>query len=109
MSGGLEIDQTWVGTHAPHRMSVHSEDYVTAMQRLRQREIGGVSWGDVGLIAECAAALGLSGHYLQEVLDGLGQTVNRTGDDMHTVATGLDEVEAVLRDDFQNMLGQASI
>ncbi|MET8333875.1 hypothetical protein ABZV14_12665 [Streptosporangium canum] len=108
MSGGLEIDRIWVGTHAPHQMNVHSEDYATAVHRLREREIGGASWGEVGLIAECAAALGLSGHYLQEVLDDLGPAINRTGDDLHTAAAGISEVEAVFQDDARNMLGQAS-
>lgn len=102
---GLEIDREWAGVHAPRRMNVHGEDYDAAVQLLRQREIGGASWGDVGMIAECASALGLSGNYLHEALGDLGPTLNRTGDQVHTAASNIATAEDVSVSDIDRRLG----
>lgn len=106
---GLEIDRDWVGVQAPRRMDVHGEDYDAAVQRLRQREIGGASWGEVGLIAECAAALGLGGHYLHEVLGDLGPALILTGDHVHTAAANTAAAEAASQSHLDRLSGEGTL
>ncbi|GAA2219487.1 hypothetical protein GCM10009850_120830 [Nonomuraea monospora] len=105
---GLEIDREWAGEHAPRRMNAHGEDYDAAVQALRQHEIGGASWGQVGLIAKCASALGLSGHYLHEVLGELGPGLNRTGEQVHVAASNITTAEHASLGDLDHRIdGQA--
>ncbi|MFG1704217.1 hypothetical protein ACFLIM_13590 [Nonomuraea sp. M3C6] len=50
MSSGFEIDHESVERYGS-QMRAHGEDYAAALQRLRERGLGGASWGDDGLLS----------------------------------------------------------
>jgi hypothetical protein len=86
MSSGFEINRESVEQYAS-RMRIHGEDYAAALQRLKERGLGGTSWGDDGLLSMLvrpyaeATALGL------EAMTGLSTVIGETGDGLSGVAS----------------------
>ncbi|MEV1176135.1 hypothetical protein [Nonomuraea sp. NPDC049784] len=95
MSPGIEISKAQVAQHAA-MMRTHSEDYTAALQRLRERGYGCLSWGDdTGLFAAFHAEYGQCGVYGLEALAGVSQVINDTGDGLDAASRHIADAEAL--------------
>ncbi|WP_424528786.1 hypothetical protein ACOZ38_03600 [Sphaerisporangium viridialbum] len=103
MSRELDIHRTWVEQTASRRMQIHGEDYGAAVRGPAGGEIGGASWGETGLIAECAAAFSESGRHLHELLSDLGLTMDQTGERLRVASTCLGEVDTAVQRDADRL------
>ncbi|WP_405143908.1 hypothetical protein OG589_40040 [Sphaerisporangium sp. NBC_01403] len=55
------------------------------------------TWGETGLIAECAAAFSESGRHLHELLSDLGLTMDQTGERLRVASTCLGEADTAVQ------------
>ncbi|MFF4415585.1 hypothetical protein ACFYY8_23890 [Streptosporangium sp. NPDC001559] len=92
MSSGFEISRGTLEQESS-RMRTHGEDYAAAVRRLRERGLGGSSWGDNGLLSTFLHSYSEAGMVGLDALTGLSQVIDGTGGAMSTVVANTDVAE----------------
>ncbi|MEU9831568.1 hypothetical protein AB0D67_08495 [Streptosporangium sp. NPDC048047] len=85
MTFGFEIAPDATGQDAS-RIRTHGEEYDAAVQRLRDRGVGGGSWGDDGLLGPLTAVYADCSAAAVEALTGLSSVITGVGDGLRAVA-----------------------
>jgi hypothetical protein len=91
MYGELGIEHSEVD-RASSRLTEHGDEFVTALQYLRERA-GASSWGDDGLFGAFVAAYNRSALTAVEAYARLGGTVGGTGDALAVVRRRVSDAE----------------
>lgn len=92
MGNGFEISRGTLEQESS-RMRTHGEDYAAAVRRLRERGLGGSSWGDNGLLAMFVRSYSEASVVGLDALTGLSQVIDGTGGAMGTVIANTEVAE----------------